>query len=262
MHADTPADTPANTPPGLAHLRARIQRLERPAKRRPEALAFGVGGIDAHLPGGGLAFGALHEIAGEGADGAATLFTAGLLARLPGPVLWCHGAHGLFPPLFAPGLAGAGLAPDRVIHLEAGPEKMVLLAMEEGLGQPGLAGVVGEFSRLPMLASRRLALAAETSGVPAFGLACRAKTAAEKIAPIAAATRWRVSPFSAPRAASSPWGPGLGRALWQLDLIRCRGRAAASWVVEACDATGRLGMAGRFPGRSQAPLREQERARA
>ncbi|MGH7082254.1 MAG: ImuA family protein, partial [Acetobacteraceae bacterium] len=257
------ADTPADTPPVLAHLRARIQRLERPAERRLEALAFGVGGIDAHLPGGGLALGALHEIAGEGADGAATSFTAGLLARLPGPVLWCHGAHGLFPPLFAPGLAGAGLTPDRVIHLEAGLEKMVLLAMEEGLGQPGLAGVVGEFSHLPMLASRRLALAAETSGVPAFGLACRAKTEAGKIAPIAAATRWHVSPFPASRPSSSQLaGPGLGRALWQLDLIRCRGRAAASWVVEACDATGRLGMAGRFPGRSQAPLREQERARA
>ncbi|MGH7102800.1 MAG: ImuA family protein [Acetobacteraceae bacterium] len=253
----------ADTPQILAHLRARIQRLERPAERRLEALAFGVGGIDAYLPGGGLARGALHEIAGEGADGAATLFTAGLLARLPGPVLWCHGAQGLFPPLFAPGLAGAGLTPDHVIHLEAGLEKMVLLAMEEGLGQPGLAGVVGEFSRLPILASRRLALAAETSGVPAFGLACRAKTEAGKIAPIAAATRWHVSPFPASRPSSSQLaGPGLGRALWQLDLIRCRGRAAASWVVEACDATGRLGMAGRFPGRSQAPLRERERARA
>ncbi|MGH7067581.1 MAG: ImuA family protein [Acetobacteraceae bacterium] len=243
--------------PALALLRARIQRLERPAERRPEVLAFGVAGIDAHLPGGGLALGALHEIAGSAADGAATLFAAGLLARLEGPVLWCHGARDLFTPLFAPGLAGAGLAPDRVIHLEAGPEKMALLAMEEGLGQPGLAGVVGEFSHLPMLASRRLALAAETSGV--LALACRAKQESGEgtIAPIAAVTRWHVSPLPAPRL---PW-PGLGRALWRLDLVRCRGRAAASWVVEACDATGRLGMVGRNPCRSRAPLRE-ERARA
>ncbi len=237
--------------PALAQLHARIQRLERPAERRREVLAFGLAAIDAHVPGGGLALGAVHEIAGSAADGAATLFAAGLLARLSEPVLWCHGTRGLFPPLFPPGLAGAGLAPERVIHLEAGTGKAVLLAMEEGLGQPGLAGVVGELSHLPMLASRRLALAAETSGV--LALALRAEKEEGKIAPNAAATRWRVSPIPAPR---PPW-PGLGRALWRLDLIRCRGRAAASWVVEACDATGRLGMAGLFSGRSRTPLREQ-----
>ncbi|MGH7122636.1 MAG: ImuA family protein [Acetobacteraceae bacterium] len=239
----------------LAHLRARIQRLERPAERRREVLQFGLAAIDRHLPGGGLALGALHEIVGGAADGAATSFAAGLLARLSGPVLWCHGAGGLFPPLFPPGLAGAGLAPDRVIHCEAGVEKSVLLAMEEGLGQPGLAAVVGELSHLPMLASRRLALAAETSGVLALALVQPAKEG--KIVPNAAATRWHVSPFPAPR---PPW-PGVGRAFWQLDLVRCRGRAAASWVVEACDATGRLDLAGLSSGRPQASLREH-RARA
>ncbi|MDA8049138.1 MAG: damage-inducible protein [Rhodospirillales bacterium] len=254
-----------NTSPALALLRARIERLERPAERRSGVLPLGVGAIDAHLPGGGLALGALHEIAGSGGDAAATLFVAGLLARLPGPVLWCQGAQGLFAPLFPPGLAGAGLAPDRVIHLAAGEEKTVLLAMEEGLGQPGLAGVVGELSRLPMTASRRLALATEATGVFVLVLVRREKgekPEEEKIVPNAAATRWRVAPLPAPRPAwPHPAWPGLERALWRLDLVRCRGRAAASWMVEACDATGCLGLAGVLPDRSAAPL-PARRARA
>ncbi|HTU55082.1 MAG TPA: DUF6504 family protein, partial [Acetobacteraceae bacterium] len=100
--------------------------------------------------------GRLHEILesrGPGI-GAPTLFAASLLARLKGPVLWCHGGQDLFPDLFPPGLAGVGLSPDRVIHVAAGEQKTVLLAMEEGLRKPGLAGVVEEISSLPMLASR------------------------------------------------------------------------------------------------------------
>jgi hypothetical protein len=50
-------------------------------------LPFGFKAIDRHLPGGGLALGALHEVAGGGhgaIDGAAAaLFAAGIAARLP-----------------------------------------------------------------------------------------------------------------------------------------------------------------------------------
>jgi hypothetical protein len=53
---------------------------------------LGVDSIDAVLPGGGLALGAVHEICEQGTDGSraslATLFAASILARLPGPVLW------------------------------------------------------------------------------------------------------------------------------------------------------------------------------
>ena len=49
--------------------------------------------MDAALPAGGLRLGALHEVAGGGPSAvhgaAAVLFVAGVLARLPGPVLWC-----------------------------------------------------------------------------------------------------------------------------------------------------------------------------
>ena len=63
--------------------------LERPVARVGGVLPFGVAEVDAWLPEGGLALGALHEVAGGGADGvmaaAATLFVAGVLARLERP---------------------------------------------------------------------------------------------------------------------------------------------------------------------------------
>lgn len=98
--------------------------------------------------GGGLALGALHEIAGGGngaIDGAAAaLFVAGIAARAKGKVLWCITR----PDLFAPALAQAGLSPDRVIYVEAGDDKTVLACMEEGLRHGALGAVVGEVSHL------------------------------------------------------------------------------------------------------------------
>ena len=131
-------------------------------------LPFGITDIDSRLPGGGLTLGALHEIAGGGngaVDGAAAaLFAAGVAARTRGKVLWVITR----PDLFAPALAQAGLAPDRVIYVEAGDDKTVLACIEEGLRHGGLGAVVGEVARLDMTASRRLQLSAvgESSPVP------------------------------------------------------------------------------------------------
>jgi protein ImuA len=229
---------PSVTSATVAALRRQIERLEGSAQARP-SLPFGIAAVDDHLPGGGLARGALHEVieAGPAAEfaGSASLFTAGIAARLKGPVLWCLTRRDLF----APGLAQAGLAPGRVIYAEAGRDRDVLPLVEEGLRERGLATVVGEVTRLSLIASRRLQLAAEASGVTAL-LLRRWWTVAEKdlaALPSAAVTRWRIAP-----AASEPEPPalGLGCAKWQVDLVRCRGGAPRSWILEACDAKGRL----------------------
>jgi protein ImuA len=221
-------------PPLMDDLRHRIRLLERPAARAAGVLAFGVAALDAHLPAHGLAQGALHEIGGGGADAVpgacAALFTAGILARLPHPVLWCATAQDIF----APGLACAGLHPGRVIHAEAPDDKTVLLVMEEALRHPVLSAVVGELARLPMTASRRLVLAAEKSGVMALALRRRAEGKPEDTALTAASTRWRITPLPSPPA------PGLGRARWQVELTRCRGGLPKTWILEACDAQGCL----------------------
>jgi protein ImuA len=51
---------------GIDELRERIRRLESAAGRRRLVLPFGIQAIDRHLPGGGVALGALHEVAGGG----------------------------------------------------------------------------------------------------------------------------------------------------------------------------------------------------
>ena len=80
--------------PALEQLRRRIAHLERHERPpSPVLLPFGVAAVDTRLPSGGLVTGALHEVAGGGQGAlhgaAAVLFVAGVLARLPGPVLWC-----------------------------------------------------------------------------------------------------------------------------------------------------------------------------
>lgn len=156
--------------PVLAELRERIGRLEGGSRRASQVLPFGVAEIDQALPGGGLAFGALHEIAGGGGtidEAAAALFVAGIAARARGKVLWCMTR----PDLFFPAIVQVGLHPDRVVWCESDKEEEVLSVMEEGLSFGGLAVVIGELVRLPMNASRRLQLAAERAGV--MGIALR-----------------------------------------------------------------------------------------
>ena len=223
----------------LSELRDRIERLE--GRGRPRTvLPFGVPTLDRHLPGGGLALGAVHEVMEAGAASehaaVATLFVAGILARNKGPVLWCLSRRDLF----GPALAGAGLHPDRVIYAETHRESEVLAAAEEGLRHKGLAGVVAEVARLGLTASRRLQLAAEESGMPAL-IVRRWRNDAERASGVeatAAVTRWRVS-----AAPSRPLPvPGVGRERWLLELIRCKGAEPRSWLLESCDAKGRLAL--------------------
>lgn len=176
-------------------LRDRIARLEGGNTRERAVLPFGVASIDSHLPGGCVALGALHEVAGGGngaIDGAAaSLFAAGIAARTQGKVLWCVTRQDLF----APAIAQVGLHPDRVIYVEAGDDKSLLACFEEGLRHVGLGAVVAEVARLSMTASRRLQLASEASG--AMGIAIRRwrrqTEAADFGQPTASVSRWRVS---------------------------------------------------------------------
>jgi len=219
----------------IAELRARIAEVEG-VNDRHAALPFGIADIDGRLPGGGMKLGALHEILGGpdlADDASATIFLTGILARLEGPVFWCM----RWRDLFAPALHLAGLHPDRVIHVEAGSDANVLLAMEECLRHAGLAGVVGEIGKYSTTASKRLQLAAEGSGVPAFIFRRAAKHDATAEG-TAAVTRWRIA--AAPSEALGV--PSLGRPRWQVALERVRGGNPHSWIVEGCDAQGRIGL--------------------
>ncbi len=219
----------------LSALRQQLARLEGGGEAK-SALPFAVAAIDAALPGEGLPLGALHELEGDGSEGEdgaiAAAFLAGVLARLAPaqPVLWCLKRADLY----APGVASYGFSPKRLLLARAPRDQEILWAMEEGLRSPGLAAVVGEIDMLSALASRRLQLAAETSGVTGFVIRRGAPAAATS-----AVTRWRVAALPGSLRLGEP---GVGQPLWRVELLRCRGGVPGSWDVEACDATGHVAL--------------------
>jgi protein ImuA len=228
----------ASPPISIADLRRTLERLESHDRHAAAVLPFGISCVDGHLPNGGLTLGHVHEVSEGGAAsqyaGLATLFTGGIIARIPGPVLWCLRGRDLF----APALARIGLHPDRVIYCETWKDRDVLPAMEEGLRCRGLACVVGELTQLSLTASRRLQLTAGEAGVTAIVLR-RWRHAGEKHfaqQPSAAATRWRVTPHPSPDAGFD----GLQRQHWKVELLRARGGGPRSWILEVCNATGHL----------------------
>jgi protein ImuA len=210
----------ASAPTSVPELRRWLERAELHARATREVLPFGVAEVDRHLPGGGLQLGHLHEVMEGGPAseyaGLAALFTAGILARLTGHVLWCLRGRDLF----APALARMGLRHERVIYCETGKDRDVLPAMEEGLTCKGLAGVVGEVTRLSLTDSRRLQLCAGASGVSALAIRrwWNANERALSEEPSAARTRWRISPSPSRTSGFE----GLPRQQWKVELLRVR----------------------------------------
>jgi protein ImuA len=223
-------------PVRIAELRHQLEGIVAGTGRARSVLPFGVPEIDRRLPKGGLAVGALHEVAG-GANGAvdgaaAASFVAGIAARTGGKVLWCYSQ----PDLFAPALAQSGLTEDRVVFFEARDEASILGCFEEALRHGGLTAVVGEVAGLARVASQRLQLAAETSGT--MGIALRRwrrhVDARDFGNPTTAFTRWRVTEVSSPALPVR----GVGRAHWFLELMRARGGEGLECEVKACDGKG------------------------
>ena len=234
----------------LAALREEVRALERSgfaATAAGPCLAFGIAEVDARLAGGGLAHG-LHEAApaapSPNDEAAATLFLAALAARFAmaegksGQVLWALARRDLF----APGLAQAGLTPDRLLYAECRNDEEVLAVIEESVRHGGLAAIVGEVGRAAMPATRRLQLAAEEGGTAALLLRRWKGAGVDPLEiPSAALTRWRI--------ACAPSAPlpyeGIGRARWHVALARQRGGPSHQWLLEAPDAEARLALPAR-----------------
>lgn len=205
---------------------------------------FGDARVDAHLPGGGLAIGQLHEIgaaAMEAETGAAAAgLAAALLAPLPGSVLWIASCCDLYPP----GLLSCGLDPGRLLLVRTQDDAETLRAMETALREGGAGAVLGEVGRFGRLAARRLQLACLGSGVTGFVL--RRWPYGRKSDPEegnAVATRWRLSPLpSAAEWLGARREPGPSR--WRVELLHARGGRPGSWTMERAENGEREGSEG------------------
>ncbi len=182
-----------------------------------------------------MVYGRVHEIYAAETDdaGAAAGFAAAMaagMAATKGPVLWLRSrrSSSVAGVIQANGWAELGGAPGQAI-VGIVPDTMALLqATADGLRNPGLGGVIAEgwgpMRELGLTASRRLALAAEKSGVPLFLLRVDAAPV-----PSAAQTRWQVA--AAPSCALPGRAPGLPT--FDITLLRQRsGPSGLSWQVE------------------------------
>ena len=211
----------------LEQLRQRLRALERPAgiADGPSVLPLGIAAIDDTL-GGGLARGALHEIAApsEAHLAAATGFAL-TLAAARGRLCWLAEdmavAESGAP--YGPGLDGFGLAPERLLTVNVAHGRDLLWAMEEALRCRAVGAVIGEWRHgaIGMVAQRRLSLAATESG--ALVLLLRAAPA-DDTSP--ATTRWIVGA-----------APNNGFAA---QLVRNRRGPTGSWILQWSDSDERF----------------------
>jgi protein ImuA len=145
------------------------------------------------------------------------------------PLLWVQERMAILEAgrIYPPGLGRQGIIPE-IIHVTARDARSALWAMEEGLRCAALGAVIGELwgdpASLDFTATRRLAVAAERSGVPAWLV--RLGGAANLSG---ARMRWRVA--SAPSLAH-PFDPRApGTPAWDAELFRARGYPPGRWTI-------------------------------
>ena len=145
--------------------------------------------------------------------------------RPAGPVLWVQERMAILEcgRLYPPGLD----LPD-LIHIEARDARSALWAMEEGLRCSALSMVVGELwgdpAALDFTATRRLAVAAEKSGV-----ACWLVRLGGTANLSGARMRWRLASLPSLAHPFDPKAPGAPA--WDAELFRARGRPPGRWSL-------------------------------
>lgn len=197
-----------------------------------ENFTTGYADLDSALR-GRLKGGRLHELYAAHADDAASAagFAAMLALRVnKRPLAWLRteAAAREVGQVYMPGLAELGGDPGSAILLLLPDDKALLRTAADVLACAGLGAVLleswGNAPLLTLTASRRLALAADKSGVSLFLL----RIGAEPV-PSAATTRWRIS--SAPSVALAADAPGHSRI--DVELLRQRsGPAGMHWKME------------------------------
>jgi protein ImuA len=227
-----------------AAVMAELRRLLPATEGLHKTLPFGLSALDFHLPKGGLAAGALHEIVPEtdGAIAAAFGFIAAILARLSRtcPLIFVMPVNGLrhygrfSGRLSGHGLNSLGLDPGRLVLVEPAHRKETLWAMAEALRSAAPAAVVGMIDRLDLKTSQKLHLAANECGLPLLLM-----RPAPTLEASAAATRWRVGPAKAARDRFGLYA----RPRWHLQLERCRNGRPGEWVVEYDHVAHRFSLA-------------------
>lgn len=244
------ADFPSARQARLEALRRQIARTASFSTCAEKTAPLGIAAVDACLN-GGLARGALHEIADDDhrSTPAALGFLLALVTRTQKSeigsqnrmrmqrdsnfrlassnfrILWPFAKTApAFGQPYPPGLRFFGLDPARIVFVRCANARECLWAMEEGLRLGGIAAVIGaRVKTMDLTASRRLQLAAEQANIPVFLLRHYNDST-----PSVAVTRWRVS--LAP-SARDQFG-FTKNARFRVALDYARGGKTGEWVME------------------------------
>lgn len=221
----------------------KIHKLEAAGlKASPErAFTTGLPSLDALLPGGCFARGAVHELLFDPVDGEPK-FVAALMAQKASdldqarrheavseirsaascvlPIIWSDPRQDIYPPA----LAAMGFDLARIYLLRTTSESDDAWAVTECLRCRGVGAVIASPRRLSRIVARRLQLAAEQGG--AVGILLRSTDRGDQI--YAAATRWKVSPYPGERTVQR----------WTIQLLHGHGgRVGQTVILEWCRET-------------------------
>jgi protein ImuA len=234
----------------LTELRHSLARYGLPADRPP--ISLGNPDLDGVL-GGGLRPGALHEVFAHGWSGGGFGVLLAMLAAGTRPLFWVRPDYEAmeYGALSPGGLLELGGDPRRLVMVRTRGPLDALSAASDILACPHVGALLleleGDPKCLDLVASRRLVLAAEESGVTAVMLRCGAIPE-----PSAALTRWQVA-----SAASSPLDDDWGNPVFDAQLVRHRagglGRFLLTWNPEhGCFDTPDSGAVAAAPADRQA----------
>ncbi|SRR5579884_1149982 len=188
--------------PKVDGLREKISTLEGTPRRLAHTVSV-CGLIDEALPGRGLPLGCVHEVKGHPAS--AIAFAGLLSARIPpkGAIFFIEPARSFYPL----GLLPFSIDLQHWVHVRARREQDLVWTVLEALRCPQVHAVLAALRAADLTFSRRLQLAAESSGSTGFLFGNMAS----------AITRWRVSP--------------VRNSGWSLELLYCRGGQPGAWQV-------------------------------
>lgn len=193
---------PASPQHVLANLREKVESLEGAPRRFGRTISI-CDVVDDALGGHGLPLGCIHEVKGNPAN--AIAFAGLLSARIPrtGSVLCIEPSRSVYPL----GLLPYGVDLEQWIHIRARCQKDLVWTVLEALRCPQVNAVLAVMSKADLTFSRRLQLAAESSGATGFLFGNLAS----------AITRWRISSIR-----------NFG---WSLELLYCRGGRPGTWQL-------------------------------
>jgi protein ImuA len=224
----------------LATLRGDIERIEAHGDVHAlKRVALGHADADAMLR-GGLAIAAVHEVFAEGhQSGAATGFIAGVAGRITArrPLVWVRQDFSDIESgaLSMSGFCELGLDPRYLVTVRAADAESALRTAADALACDALGVVVleiwGETRQFDLVASRKLTLAAQASGVTALLLRIAAVPE-----PSTAETRWIVRAAHSPPAANAASWSAWGAPVFDAELVRNRHGPVGRWIMEwNCD---------------------------